>query len=61
MKSLTLLTALFSCLICVGTADAGCNLRYGKSPVDQLRKLDKNHDGKLDRYEFSLMHKKRKH
>jgi len=53
MKPLTLLTALITCFVCVGTADAGCNSRYRKAPVDQFRKLDKNHDGTLSPEEFA--------
>jgi len=53
MKPLTLLTALIACSICVGTAEARGHSRNRRAPVDQFRKLDKNHDGVLSPEEFA--------
>ena len=51
MKPSALLTALLACCLCVGIAEArGNNNR--KVPVDEFKKLDKNHDGLLSPEEF---------
>jgi len=47
MKPITLLTALLACSLGIGTADAKGNNRNRKPPVDEFKKLDKNHDGLL--------------
>ena len=53
MKSLTLLTPLIACAICVGTAEANGHSRGRKFHVDQFRKLDTNHNGTLSPEEFA--------
>ena len=55
MKPLTLLAALISCSVCIGTAEARGHANYHnrKPPVDQFRKLDTNHNGTLSPEEFA--------
>lgn len=50
MKPTAILTAMLAGVICIGTADAKGRSR--KPPVDQFKKLDTNHDGKLSKAEF---------
>ena len=50
MKPIPLLTALLAACCCVGTDDAKGAIR--KPRVDEFKKLDTNHDGKLSKQEF---------
>ena len=50
MKPTTILSALLASSICIGIADARGTSR--KPPVDEFKKLDTNHDGKLSKEEF---------
>ena len=50
MKHTAILAAMLASAICIGTADARGHSR--KPPVDQFKKLDTNHDGKLSKEEF---------
>jgi len=58
MKPLTLLTTLLACTICIGTAEAKGHSRNRKPPVDEFKKLDKDHNGTLSPEEFAAGGKK---
>jgi len=53
MKATKPIITLLACALCAGTAEANGHSSYGKTPVDQFRKLDKNHDGTLSPQEFA--------
>jgi len=50
MKHTAILTVMLTSAICIATADAKGT--SSKPPVDQFKKLDTNHDGKLSKEEF---------
>ncbi len=50
MKHTAILTVMLASVICIATADARGT--SSKPPVDQFKKLDTNHDGKLSKDEF---------